>query len=57
MAYTPLEVSDGMAFSNSLYGEGCAKIVLKIMERAKALNLEIILPEDFVVSIKVRRGR
>merc|ERR1712238_286704 len=52
MAYTFLKVNDGMAIGTSLYDEEGAKIVPEIMEKAKTLGVEIILPVDFVVSSK-----
>merc|ERR1712050_73456 len=52
MAYTFLKVNDGMAIGSSLYDEEGAKIVPEILEKAKKLNVEIILPVDFVLSSK-----
>merc|ERR1711959_801466 len=52
MAYTFLKVKDSMAIGTSLYDEEGAKIVPDIMEKAKKLNVEIILPVDYVVSSK-----
>jgi len=52
MAYTFLKVKDGMAIGTSLYDEEGAKIVKDIMEKAKTLGVEIILPVDFVTSSK-----
>merc|ERR1712146_860884 len=52
MAYTFLKVRDGMAIGTSLYDEEGAKIVPEIMEKAKKLGVEIILPVDFVISSK-----
>merc|ERR1712066_1007566 len=52
MAYTFLKVNDGMAIGTSLYDEKGAEIVPKIMEKAKTLGCEIILPTDFVISSK-----
>merc|ERR1712217_603218 len=52
MAYTFLKVNDGMAIGSSLYDEEGAKIVPEIMEKAKKLGVEIILPVDFVLSSK-----
>merc|ERR1712217_439454 len=52
MAYTFLKVNDGMAIGSSLYDEEGAKIVPEIMEKAKKLGVEIILPVDFVLSFK-----
>merc|ERR1712060_125699 len=52
MAYTFLKVSDSMSIGTSLYDEKGAEIVPKIMEKAKELGVEIILPVDFVISSK-----
>merc|ERR1719261_2175496 len=52
MAYTFLKVNDGMAIGTSLYDEEGAKIVPEIMEKAKKLGVEIILPVDFTISSK-----
>lgn len=52
MAYTFLKINDGMAIGTSLYDEDGAKIVPEIMEKAKKLNVEIILPVDFICSNK-----
>merc|ERR1712232_560611 len=52
MAYTFLKVNDSMGIGSSLYDEEGAKIVPEIMEKAKKLEVEIILPVDFVLSSK-----
>merc|ERR1712241_1090856 len=52
MAYTFLKVNDGMSIGTSLYDEEGAKIVPEIMEKAKKLGVEIILPVDFTISSK-----
>merc|ERR1712217_168629 len=52
MAYTFLKVNDGMGIGTSLYDEEGAKIVPDIMEKAKKLGVEIILPVDFTISSK-----
>jgi len=52
MAFTFLKVINKMEIGNSLYDEEGAKIVEEIMEKAKASNVEIILPIDFVCSEK-----
>merc|ERR1711959_152971 len=52
MAFTFLKVKDSMAIGSSLYDEEGAKIVPDIMEKAKKLGVEIILPVDFVLSSK-----
>merc|ERR1712014_358468 len=46
------KVNDGMAIGTSLYDEDGAKIVPEIMEKAKKLGVEIILPVDFTISSK-----
>merc|ERR1712113_1294998 len=52
MAYTFLKVNEGMGIGSSLYDEEGAKIVPEILEKAKKLGWEIILPVDFVLSSK-----
>merc|ERR1712113_388311 len=52
MAYTFLKVNDGMKIGTSLYDEEGAKIVPEIMEKAKKLGVEMILPVDFTISSK-----
>merc|ERR1719353_17490 len=52
MAFTLLKVNEGMEIGGSLFDEEGAKIVPDIMEKAKKLNVEIILPVDYVVSSK-----
>mmetsp|Transcript_10104 Transcript_10104/g.19761 ORF Transcript_10104/g.19761 Transcript_10104/m.19761 type:complete len:419 (+) Transcript_10104:95-1351(+) len=52
MAYTFLKVLDKMEIGTSLYDEPGAAIVPEIMEMAKAKGVEIVLPDDFVVSDK-----
>jgi len=52
MAYTFLKVNGGMNIGTSLYDEEGAKIVPEIMEKAARLNVELVLPVDFVVSSK-----
>merc|ERR1719222_374643 len=52
MAYTFLKTTEGMGIGSSLYDEEGAKIVPEIVEKAKKLNVEIILPVDFVLSSK-----
>jgi len=52
MAYTFLKVNEDMKIGSSLYDEEGAKIVAEIMEKAKAKNVEIVLPVDFIVSSK-----
>merc|ERR1712118_23769 len=52
MAYTFLKVNDDMKIGTSLFDEEGAKIVPEIMEKAKKLGVEIVLPVDFVISSK-----
>jgi len=52
MAYTFLKVNNGMSIGTSLYDEEGAKIVQEIMEKAAAKGVEIVLPDDFVISSK-----
>merc|ERR1719168_372932 len=52
MAYTFLKTNDSMSIGTSLYDEEGAKIVPEIMEKAKKLGVEIILPCDFTISSK-----
>merc|ERR1719498_1848238 len=52
MAFTFIKVLNGVNIGNSLFDEDGAKIVQEIMDKAKAKNVEIILPSDFVVSSK-----
>merc|ERR1712134_107168 len=47
MAYTFLKVNGGMNIGTSLFDEEGAKIVPDIMEKAKSLGVEIVLPVDF----------
>jgi phosphoglycerate kinase len=48
MAFTFLKITDNMAIGNSLFDAEGAKIVPKLMEKAKAKNVKIHLPVDFV---------
>jgi len=52
MAFTFRKVQDNMAIGNSLYDEEGAKIVPSLMEKAKAKNVKIHLPVDFVTGDK-----
>ncbi|XP_025412047.1 phosphoglycerate kinase [Sipha flava] len=52
MAYTFLKESKGMKIGDSLYDEAGAKIVSKLLEKAKARNVKIHLPVDFVTADK-----
>lgn len=50
MAFTFLSKISGIRIGKSLYDAEGAAIIPAIMEKAKALNVDIILPHDFVVS-------
>lgn len=52
MAYTFTRVGKGMEIGKSLFDEAGSKIVDQIMEKAKARNVEILLPVDFVTADK-----
>lgn len=52
MAYTFLKESKGMKIGDSLYDEAGAKIVEKLLDKAKARNVQIHLPVDFVTADK-----
>lgn len=52
MAYTFKKVMNSMPIGNSLYDEEGAKIVPEILEKAKAKNVQIYLPLDFVCGDK-----
>jgi len=52
MAYTFLKVTNNMSIGNSLYDEEGAKIVNDLMAKAKANNVQIHLPVDFVTADK-----
>jgi len=50
MAFTFLKVLNNMEIGSSLFDEEGAKIVPEIMEKAKAKNVKITLPTDFVTA-------
>lgn len=52
MAFTFLKVLNNMEIGNSLYDEEGSKIVQKLMDKAKANNVQIHLPVDFVTGDK-----
>merc|ERR1712048_298937 len=52
MAFTFLKVLNNMNIGGSLFDEDGAKIVPEIMEKAKAKNVKITLPSDFVTANK-----
>ena len=45
-------VNDNMSIGTSLYDEEGAKIVPKLMEKAKAKNVKLHFPVDFVIADK-----
>uniref|UniRef100_A0A914H1U2 Phosphoglycerate kinase n=1 Tax=Globodera rostochiensis TaxID=31243 RepID=A0A914H1U2_GLORO len=49
MAFTFLKVTDGMPIGKSLFDEEGSKIVNDLMAKAKAKNVKLHLPVDFVV--------
>jgi len=52
MAFTFRKVMDGMSIGGSLYDEEGAKIVPKLIEKAKAKNVKLHFPVDFVTADK-----
>ncbi|KAB0791672.1 hypothetical protein PPYR_03472 [Photinus pyralis] len=52
MSYTFLKESQNMSIGNSLYDAEGAKIVQKLLDKAKANNVKIHLPVDFVTANK-----
>jgi len=52
MAFTFLKVINNMEIGNSLFDEEGAKIVQKLMDKAKANKVQITLPVDFVTGDK-----
>ncbi|CAD7968666.1 unnamed protein product, partial [Amoebophrya sp. A120] len=52
MAYTFKKVLEGMSIGTSLYDEEGAKIVPEIMEKAKAKNVKIQIPIDYLCADK-----
>ncbi len=52
MAYTFLKVRDGMEIGKSLFDAEGAKIVLELLAKAKAKNVQIHLPLDFLAADK-----
>jgi len=56
MAFTFLKVINKMEIGKSLYDEEGAKMAIAIWKKAKAANVEIVLPVDFVCSDKFGEG-
>ncbi|XP_072935169.1 phosphoglycerate kinase [Epargyreus clarus] len=52
MAYTFLKETTGMKIGSSLYDPEGAKIVAKLVEKAKTNNVKLHLPNDFVIADK-----
>lgn len=52
MAFTFLKVLNDMKIGNSLFDEEGAKIVQRLVEKAKAKNVQLHLPVDFVTGDK-----
>merc|ERR1711872_955850 len=52
MAFTFRKVMDNMAIGSSLYDEEGAKIVPNLVEKAKAKNVKLHFPVDFVTADK-----
>ncbi|KAF2885450.1 hypothetical protein ILUMI_20730 [Ignelater luminosus] len=52
MSYTFLKESQGMKIGNSLYDSEGAKIVQKLLDKAKSNNVQIHLPVDFITADK-----
>ncbi|CAG5105183.1 Oidioi.mRNA.OKI2018_I69.chr1.g1905.t3.cds [Oikopleura dioica] len=56
MAFTFQKVLANMEIGGSLFDEDGAKIVPKLMEKAKARGVKIVLPTDFVTADKTKKG-
>ncbi|KAH7310641.1 phosphoglycerate kinase [Stachybotrys elegans] len=52
MAFTFKKTLENMAIGNSLFDEAGAKTVSKLMEKAKAKNVKVVLPTDFITADK-----
>jgi phosphoglycerate kinase len=52
MAFTFLKVANNMKIGKSLFDEEGSKIVTRILEKAKANNVQIHLPTDFITGDK-----
>ena len=50
MAFTFKKVLENAEIGNSLFDQAGAKIVPKLMEKAKARGVEVVLPIDFVIA-------
>ena len=56
MAFTFLKHIYKMEIGKSIYDEEGGKIVMDIVRMAKEKNVELIFPEDFVVSNEIKEG-
>ena len=54
MAFTFQKVLNNMEIGGSLFDEDGAKIVPKLVEKAKAKGVKLVLPTDFVTADKVK---
>lgn len=52
MAFTFKKTLDNMSIGNSLFDEAGSKTVAKLMEKAKANNVKVVLPVDYVTADK-----
>lgn len=52
MAFTFLKVLNNMQIGNSLFDEAGSKIVQEVISEAKSKNVNILLPEDFIIGDK-----
>ncbi|KAI1723756.1 phosphoglycerate kinase domain-containing protein [Ditylenchus destructor] len=56
MSFTFLKVLEGVNIGKSLFDEEGSKIVQKLMDKAKAKNVQIHLPTDFVIASEIKDG-
>ena len=56
MAFTFLKHIYKMEIGNSIYDEEGGKLVTEIVQRAKERNVELIFPEDFVITDEIKEG-
>ena len=52
MAFTFKKTLEGVSIGNSLFDEPGSKTVAKLMEKAKANNIKVVFPVDFVTADK-----
>ncbi|PFH59380.1 hypothetical protein XA68_12439 [Ophiocordyceps unilateralis] len=55
MAFTFKKVIDNMPIGNSLFDEAGSKTVPRLMEKAKAKNVKVVLPVDFITADKFHK--